>query len=345
MACGCFAGVHAWCHDNGLRMMRAGEVRDVSACLTQGHRPAVGSVGHNRHTGCRWCGRVMPVLVIMAMFGAGTANAAWQVNLPRGVTPVTHQIYELHMMIFWVCVAIGVLVFGLMFYSIIRHRKSRGDKAAQFHESAAVEITWTVIPVLILIAVVIPTANTLIAVEDSTDPDLTIKVTGYQWLWHYKYLHEGVSFFSRLSDASNRARILDSEISPYGVDHYLRSVDKRMVVPVDKKVRLLLTSQDVIHSWWVPKLAGKKDAIPGYINDLWFRALKTGIYRGQCAELCGRGHAYMPIVVQVVTPQTYQTWLTLMRKGRHDKVEALLHAAANGTRQGIARPEQVGAGK
>lgn len=324
--------------------MRAGGDRGVSGWLARTvFRFAGDIVSRDQIAGRRWPAWVVCAAAVVIMFVSRAASAAWQLNMPRGVTETTHEVYELHMMIFWVCVVIGSVVFALMLYSIVRHRKSRAGKTAQFHESTAVEITWTIIPVLILIAVVIPTANTLLEVEDSTNPDLTIKVTGYQWLWHYQYIKEDVSFFSRLSDASNRARMLDSEVSPYSVDHYLRSVDKRMVVPVDKKVRLLLTSGDVIHSWWVPKLSGKKDAIPNYINDLWFRAGKQGIYRGQCAELCGRGHAYMPIVVQVVSQQTYQKWLKLMRKGKHDKVETLLHEAGNSAAQKDTQPKPASA--
>lgn len=271
-----------------------------------------------------WSNLSKRVGAVTAMLGSGAAQAAWELNLPRGVTPMTHEVYDLHMMILWVCVAIGVVVFGAMFYSIYAHRKSRGAEPAHFHESTIIEVSWTVVPILILIAVVIPTAGTLIEVEDSSDPDLTIQVTGYQWLWHYKYLDEGVAFYSRLSAASNRARVLNSDVPPTSVEHYLRAVDNRVVVPIDQKVRLLLTSKDVIHSWWVPELAGKKDAIPGYVNDIWFRALKTGIYRGQCAELCGRGHAYMPIVVQVVSQERYEHWLKLMRAGQVDKARALL---------------------
>lgn len=221
---------------------------------------------------------------------------------------MTHEVWNLHMLMFWICVVIGAGVFGVMLYSVIRHRKSRGFKPADFHENTAIEIIWTIIPFCILIAVAIPAAGTLLKIEDSSNPDLTIRVTGYQWLWEYKYVDSGVHFFSRLSDSSMKARALES-VSPYEVDDYLRNVDNPVVVPVHKKVRLLLTSGDVIHSWWVPKLSGKKDAIPGYINDIWFKANKTGTYRGQCAELCGRGHAFMPIVVKVVSQEDFKKWV------------------------------------
>lgn len=255
--------------------------------------------------------RLIKCVTALALAGAaGAAQAAsWELNLPRGVTNITHEIYGLHMLIFWICVAIGVVVFGVMIYSLIVHRKARGAEASQFHGSTTVEIAWTIVPFVILIAIAIPAAGTLLTIEDSSGSDITVKVTGYQWLWHYKYLDSGVSFYSRLAEKSNRARTLGSPVDPYSVEHYLRAVDKPMVIPVHKKVRILLTSKDVIHSWWVPELSGKKDAIPGYINDIWFAANKTGIYRGQCAELCGRGHAYMPIVVKVVSQEEFKNWV------------------------------------
>lgn len=247
------------------------------------------------------------VISLIAVFTVPDA-ANWQFNLIYGVTQVTHRIWDLHMLMFWICVVIGIGVFGVMLYSIMFHRKSRGYEASNFHENTAVEIIWTIIPFIILIAVAIPAAGTLIYVENSDNPDLTIRVTGYQWLWEYKYVDSGVHFYSRLSDSSMRARAL-GKVSPSNVDNYLLSVTNRVVVPKGKKVRLLLTSGDVIHAWWVPELAGKKDAIPGYINDIWFKAKKTGVYRGQCAELCGRGHAFMPIVVEVVTQKQFKDWI------------------------------------
>lgn len=242
-----------------------------------------------------------------------------ELNMPVGVTEISREVYDLHMLILWICVVIGVGVFGTMLYSIVAHRKSRGAQAAQFHESTTVEIVWTILPFLILVGMAIPATGTLIKMEDTRDSDLTIKVTGYQWLWQYEYLDHDVGFYSRLDERSNRARQLRSGIDPFSVENYLLEVDNRMLVPVDKKVRILLTSNDVIHAWWVPDLGGKKDAIPGYINEMWFRAEKTGVYRGQCAELCGRGHGFMPIVVEVV-PQ--------------DRFEAWVQARAGGTQQG-----------
>jgi len=243
------------------------------------------------------------------LLATGQARAALELNMPRGVTEITREVYGLHMLIFWICVAIGVVVFGAMIWSLIYHRHSKGAKPAQFHESTTVEIAWTLVPFLILIGMAIPAAGTLIKIEDASDADMSIKVTGYQWMWEYEYLDHDVQFFSRLDEATNQARQLKSGIDPTSVDNYLRDVDKYVVVPVDQKVRLLLASNDVIHAWWVPELSGKKDAIPGFINEMWFKAEKTGIYRGQCAELCGRGHGYMPIVVKVVTESEFEAWV------------------------------------
>lgn len=240
---------------------------------------------------------------------AAPAQAAWELNLPRGVTEITREVYDLHMLIFWICVVIGVGVFGVMVYSIYAHRKSRGVQASQFHESTTVEIVWTIVPFLILIGMAIPAAGTLIKIADTRDSDLTVKVTGYQWLWEYDYLDHEVGFYSRLDELSNQARQLGSGADPYSVENYLLEVDNRMVVPVGQKVRILLTSNDVIHAWWVPELTGKRDAIPGYINEMWFRADETGVYRGQCAELCGRGHGFMPIVVEVVEQDEFDAWV------------------------------------
>src|SRR5699024_5534244 len=233
-------------------------------------------------------------------------------NMPKGVTDMTLEVWNLHMLIFWICVVLGVGVFGTMLYSVIRHRKSReakGYKPSHFHENTLVEVIWTTIPFLILIGVAIPAAGTLVKLEDTDNPDMSIRVTGYQWLWEYEYVESGVHFYSRLDDESMRARAFNS-IQPDEVDNYLLEVDNRVVIPKGQKVRLLITSGDVIHSWWVPELSGKKDAVPGYINEIWINANETGIYRGQCAELCGRGHAYMPIVVEVVQEDEFDDWVS-----------------------------------
>ena len=251
--------------------------------------------------------RLMLVLVA-ALLNSANAQADWQVNLPRGVTDLSQEIFDLHMIIFWICVAIGVVVFGVMLWSVIYHRKSRGAKAHNFHENLLVEITWTFIPFVILIAMAIPATATLIKMYDSEQADLDIQITGYQWKWRYQYIEEDIDFFSSLS--TPRVQINNTaDKGPY----YLLEVDNPLVIPVGKKVRFLLTSNDVIHSWWVPDLAVKKDAIPGFINEAWVRVEKPGIYRGQCAELCGKDHGFMPVVVEVKSAADYESWLAEIR--------------------------------
>ncbi|MCP5169495.1 MAG: cytochrome c oxidase subunit II [Hahellaceae bacterium] len=232
------------------------------------------------------------------------ACAEFTVNMTPGVTDVSQSVYSLHMTIFWICVVIALVVFGVMFWSIIYHRKSKGAQPHPFHESTLVEIAWTIIPLLILVVMAIPATATLVKMYDTSDADVDIKITGYQWKWRYEYLNQNVSFFSNLSTP-------DDQIQGKAVkgEHYLLEVDEPLVVPVGKKIRFLLTANDVIHSWWVPALAVKKDAIPGFINEAWTRINEPGIYRGQCAELCGQNHGFMPIVVQAVTPDAYQQWL------------------------------------
>jgi len=231
-------------------------------------------------------------------------------NMPAGVTDVAREVHGLHMTVFWVCVAIAVAVFGVMVYSIVSFRKSKGAVADQtMLHSTKVEIIWTVIPVFILISLAVPAAKTLVRMEDTRNAEISIKVTGYQWKWGYEYLALGVNFFSTLSSTSNEARQLKSGIDPNTVKDYLLEVDHPVVVPVDTKVRLLLTGNDVIHSWWMPDFAVKKDAIPGFINEAWFKADKIGHYTGQCTELCGRDHGFMPIVVDVVSKEDYAKWL------------------------------------
>ncbi len=248
---------------------------------------------------------------------SSAAFAEWGLNMPRGVTPVSNQVYELHMLILWICVAIGIVVFGAMGYSIYYHRKSKGAVAAHFHESTALEILWTVIPVIILVTMAIPATKTLIAMEDTAAPDLTIKVTGYQWKWQYEYLDEGINFFSTLS--TPRDQIYSAAAKN---KNYLLEVDNPLVVPINKKIRILTTASDVIHSWWVPDLGWKRDAIPGFINDNWTRIEKEGIYRGQCAELCGRDHGFMPIVVKAVSEEEYRKWVA-MQKGERTATAAI----------------------
>ncbi|TCO82246.1 cytochrome c oxidase subunit 2 [Plasticicumulans lactativorans] len=247
------------------------------------------------------CGRA--ALAGSLLWGT-VAQAAFELNMTPGATAVSRDVYHLHMTIFWICVAIGVVVFGVMFWSIYHHRKSRGAVPAQFHESTAIEIAWTVVPVMILVGMAIPATRTLVAMEDTSNPDLTVKITGYQWKWRYEYLQDGVSFYSNLKTSAQQ---MHGE-APKG-EHYLLEVDKPLVLPVGKKVRLLTTAADVIHSWWVPALAIKKDAIPGFINEVWTRIDTPGTYRGQCAELCGKDHGFMPIVIVALNDADYAKWL------------------------------------
>jgi cytochrome c oxidase subunit 2 len=240
-------------------------------------------------------------------------GSGWgQLNMTQGVTEISRNIYGLHMKIFWICVIIAVIVFGAMIYSIVTFRKSKGAVAdVTLVHNTVVELIWTAVPVAILVFMAIPAAKTLVEIEDVTKTDLSIKVTGFQWGWQYEYLDNGVSFFSHLDRKSNAARELMSNIDPNTVDHYLLNVDKPLVVPVGAKVRLLITGADVIHAWWVPDFGVKKDAIPGFINEAWFKVDtdKPGIYRGQCAELCGRDHGFMPIVVDVRSKQDFEAWV------------------------------------
>lgn len=243
---------------------------------------------------------------------AGAAHAL-DINMPVGVTPVSHEVYGLHMMALWVCVVIGIVVFGAMIIAIVRFRKAAGAKAAQFHESTTLEIAWTIVPIIILVAMAIPAAKVLVRMSDTSDPAMNIKITGFQWKWQYDYLQEGFSFFSMLASSSDRASQLHSGIDPDTVPHYLRDVDHPMVVPTGEKIRLLITSDDVIHSWWMPDFGGKTDANPGFINTTWIQVDKPGVYRGACAELCGRWHGFMPIVVVAKTPADYQAWVNAMK--------------------------------
>lgn len=238
------------------------------------------------------------------LLASSAAFAETTLNLTPGVSPISRDVYQLHMTVFWICVVIGVVVFGAMLYSIMYHRKSRGAKPAAFHSHPALEITWTIIPVLILVAMAIPATKVLLRMNNYEKDDITIKITGYQWKWHYEYLEDGVSFFSNLSTPSNELHNLAPKSK-----NYLREVDNPIVVPIHKKIRFLITSNDVNHAWWVPDLAVKRDAIGGIINEAWAIIDKPGIYYGQCAELCGVNHAFMPIVVIATTDQGYQDWV------------------------------------
>jgi cytochrome c oxidase subunit 2 len=243
---------------------------------------------------------------------APSAHAAWTLNMTPGITEMSREIYSLHMLMFWWCVGIAIVVFGFMIYSMVHFRKSKGAVAdIHFLHNNRIEIIWTLVPVLILISMAVPAARVLVQTEDPVATELTIRVTGFQWKWGYEYADTGVTVLSTLARDSNRARQLGSGIDPTSVPNYLLSVDHPLVVPAGVKVRVLITAQDVIHSWWVPALAIKKDAIPGFINEAWFDidADKTGTYRGQCAELCGRDHGFMPIVLEVKSKQDFDQWL------------------------------------
>ena len=244
---------------------------------------------------------------------AAPAMADWALNMPRGATAISNEVYDLHMLILGICCLIAIVVFGVMIVSIFLHRKSRGAEPAQFHHSTKAEIIWTVIPILILVGMAIPAAETLVRMEDTRNADITVKVTGYQWKWRYDYLDDEVGFFSTLDRDSNAARQLDSGIRPTDVENYLLDVDNPLVVPVGAKVRLLITAADVLHAWWMPDFAIKKDAIPGFVNEAWFRVEKAGTYRGQCAELCGRDHGFMPVVVIAKDPADYAEWMADQR--------------------------------
>ncbi|MBT8423072.1 MAG: cytochrome c oxidase subunit II [Gammaproteobacteria bacterium] len=244
-----------------------------------------------------------------ALMATPAALAAWELDMPIGKSSLSDEIMGLHHLILIICTVVCVAVFAFAFYTMATCRRSQGVKAAQFSHSTRAEIIWTLIPTLVLIGMAIPSARTILKIEDTSGADISIKVTGYQWKWSYDYLDEDKFFYSSLDRASNAAAQQDSGIDPATVKNYLRNVDNPMVVPVNKKIRILLTGNDVIHSWWVPELYVKKDANPGFINETWFEATETGIFRGQCTELCGRGHGFMPIVVVVVTDDEYQQWL------------------------------------
>jgi cytochrome c oxidase subunit II len=267
-----------------------------------------------------------------AALGATYDPGHW--NMPVGVTEISRNVYDLHMLIFWVCCGIGVVVFGAMFYSVFAHRRSRHPQAADFHESTSVEILWTIIPFAILVGMAIPAAGTLIRMEDTRGAELSIKVTGYQWKWQYEYVDQGISFYSTLHADSNRARQLKSGIDPNTIPNYLLEVDNRVVVPTGKKIRFLITANDVIHAWWVPDLAVKKDAIPGFVNEVWTNIDHPGLYRGVCAELCGRDHGFMPIVVEAVEPAVYEQWLAAKKAGQPTEIghgPAPMQVASAGT--------------
>ncbi len=256
----------------------------------------------------RWFCLVSTVALLAATW-TEPAAADYALNLPRGVTSISREAWRLHMLAFWVCVGIAVVVFGALAWSVARHRKSRGAVAAQFHDNTKLEILWTIVPVVLLVVLAVPGTRALVAMHDSADPDLTIKITGQQWRWRYEYLDQGVDFLSTMDQQSVDASGKGAALAPQAVDNYLLAVDHPLVLPVGRKIRFLTTATDVIHSWWVPALGFKKDAIPGFINEAWARIDEPGTYRGQCAELCGVGHAYMPIVVVAMAEPDFNAWL------------------------------------
>ncbi|MFT6530285.1 MAG: cytochrome c oxidase subunit 2 [Psychrosphaera sp.] len=261
-------------------------------------------------------------LIPAAVFANNAVADEMRLNMTKGVTDISASVYDLHMIIFYICCVIGIVVFGIMFWSIIHHRKSKGVKPANFHESTKVEILWTAIPFVILIAMAFPATKTLIEMEDTSDADLTVQVTGSQWKWHYRYFEHELDYYSLL--ATPQAEIRNERAKSA---NYLLEVDRPLVIPTGQKVRFLITSDDVIHSWWVPEFAIKKDANPGFINEAWTRVNEPGIYRGQCAELCGKDHGFMPIVVIAKEPAEFKKWMaeqTAIAKQAKEEEQKLL---------------------
>ena len=250
------------------------------------------------------------ILFVILFITAPLINADWfALNMTRGITDISNEVFELHMLIFWICVAIGVLVFGVMFYSMYAHTRKKNPVPATFDDNHKLEIAWTIIPFLILIAMAIPASKTLIKMYDDTAGDINIQVTGYQWKWQYRYLEDDVSFFSNLATDWDEI----NNLVPKG-ENYLQEVDEMVVIPTGKKVRFLITANDVIHSWWMPAFAIKQDAIPGFVNTAWTKVDVPGIYRGKCTELCGKNHGFMPIVVKVVEQDEYEEWVGIKKE-------------------------------
>ena len=247
------------------------------------------------------------------------AQAEWGLNLRQGATEISQKVYDLHMFTLWIMVAIGIVVFGLIFWSIFYHRKSRGVKPAKFSHSTTVEIIWTAIPIIIIISLAVPATKLLIAMHDTSGSQVTLKATGHQWKWQYDYLDEGLTLFSNLDEKSQEIRQLKSGLNPQDHENYLLDVDQPIVLPINTKVRILTTSNDVNHAWWVPDLGWKRDAIPGFTNDNWAIIEKEGTYRGQCAELCGKDHGFMPIVVKAVPMDEYKIWVAEMKAAQDAK--------------------------
>jgi cytochrome c oxidase subunit 2 len=301
--------------------------------------------------------RTNELIVGLAMVAVVTA-IAWGLlsvgdNMTPGATPFSRDVYQLHMIVLTIVTIIGILVFAAMFTSIYLHRKSRGAEPARFNHSTKAEIIWTIIPIGILVVMAIPATRVLIDMEDTSGAELDIKVTGYQWLWEYEYLGKDISFYSAMDRDSNLARQIGSDVSPQDVDNYLLEVDNRLVVPTDTRIRFLLTSADVIHSWWVPDLGWKRDAIPGTVNEAWTLIEEPGVYRGQCAELCGKDHGFMPVVVEAVEPAAFEAWVaerTGDAGGETERTAAAAPGAGSGGdaaagAQTIARDELMARGE
>ena len=248
------------------------------------------------------------ILALLLMPFAAIAD--WGLNMRQGVTPISQEIYDMHMLTLWVVTIIGILVFGVMFWSIFHHRKSKGVKPAKFSHSTTVEIIWTIIPLIIITSLAIPATKLLIKMDDTSEAQVTVKATGSQWKWKYDYLDEDLTIYSVLDENSTEVSQLNSGKDPMQSENYLLDVDEPIVLPINTKIRILTTAADVIHAWWVPDLGWKRDAIPGFINDNWAVIEKPGVYRGQCAEICGKGHGYMPIVVKAVTMEEYTAWVS-----------------------------------
>lgn len=280
--------------------------------------------------------RLTTLLSALVAMMSTNVFAEYGLNMTEGVTSISHDIYDLHMLIFWVCVAIAVVVFGVMIYSLFAHRKSKGAVAAQFHESTKAELLWTIVPILILVAMAIPATKVLINLEDTSKAEMTVKITGHQWKWQYDYPEEGISFISNLSQDSKDA-VNGTDADREKANNYLLDVDKRLVLPVDTSIRFLVTSSDVIHNWWVYEFGVKQDANPGFINDAWAKIDKIGTYRGQCAELCGKDHGFMPIVVDVVSKADYAKWVA--------EQQAAAKAAADSANKTWSKDELMAQGK
>ena len=266
-----------------------------------------------------------------------SALADWDLNLTKGVTPISREIYDMHMVTLWVVTVIGILVFSVMFWSIFHHRKSKGVKASKFSHSTTVEIIWTIVPTVIIIALAIPATKLLIKMDDTSEAKITIKATGIQWKWKYDYLDEDITLYSSLDAKSQEVGQRDSGLNPMEHENYLLDVDEPLVVPINTKLRILTTAEDVIHAWWVPELGWKRDAIPGFINDNWAIIEKTGTYRGNCTEICGKGHGYMPIVVKAVSMEDYEAWI--------DDKKALKLAALESQNKTLTMDESMAEGE